>query len=580
MTGQAVGTPAYMSPEQAAGELEALGPASDVYSLGATLYFLLTDRPPFAGEPAQVLQDVQRGRFVGPQTVQPRVPRALDAICRKAMAAQPEKRYGWALALAEDLERWLADEPVSAWREPWTARARRWTHRHLPIVAGAAATVIVAIVALGLAVPLLSIAWRKEADARQAAQGQRIVAIQQAEQAEQALNFLMQAFRKPHPAADGRSLKVVDLLDRAAADLDRSLSDRPQDQATLWNVLGKTFLGLGLPRESIGVFQRALETRRRLLGENHPDTLNSYHHLAMAYQDAGRYDQAIPILETTLARLHATLGADHSQTLQSMNNLAWAYWKAGRPREAIPLYEVALAGIRAQRGADHLETLTITDNLAVAYASAGQPERAIPLHEHVLARLQAKLGADHATTLITMNNLARAYQASHRLDEAVRLRETTVAKLHDKMGPDHPTTLTAKNGLAEAYRDTGKIDQAAELLHTVLTHRRTRLGEDHPDTLLTTFTLAQLEFDRRRPESAIPLARVFLDRAEKIEGRLPAKVRDAIPRAAGFLAEHYRRAGQPDLAETFRKLQQRRPSTPGAAPEPPDTPANAPVPNK
>ena len=103
------------------------------------------------------------------------------------------------------------------------------------------------------------------------------------------------------------------------------------------------------------------------------------------------------------------------------------------------------------------------------------------------------------------------------------------------------------------------------MFRTVLAHRRTRLGGDHPDTLLTMFTLAKLEFDARRPDQAIPLAREFLDRAGKIEGRLPAKVRDAIPATAGWLAEHYRRAGRDDLAEPFRTILQRGPSPQAAA---------------
>src|SRR5206468_4228533 len=133
-------------------------------------------------------------------------------------------------------------------------------------------------------------------------------------------------------------------------------------------------------------------------------------------------------------------------------------------------------------------------------------------------------------------------------------------KLCDKLGEDHPTTLTARNGLAEAYRDTGKLDQAAAVFRTVLAHRRTRLGDDHPDTLRTMVTLATLEFEARRSNQAVPLAREFLERAGPIEGRLPAKVRDAIPRAAGLLVEHYRRAGQDDLAERFHTIQHRRPS--------------------
>ena len=120
IAGQAVGTPAYMSPEQAAGRVDGVGPASDVYSLGATLYVLLTDRRPFDGRIVGGSSgECRTGDFGGLGQIRPRVPRALDAICRRAMAREPSGGTPAALALAEDIERWLADEPVSVWREPW-----------------------------------------------------------------------------------------------------------------------------------------------------------------------------------------------------------------------------------------------------------------------------------------------------------------------------------------------------------------------------------------------------------------------------------------------------------------------------
>ena len=122
LIGHAVGTPAYMSPEQAAGQLDALGPASDVYSLGATLYVILTGRAPFQGTVNDVLPMVRAGKFVATRRHKPQVPEALDAICRSAMALCPGQRYQSAMSLAADIERWLADEPVSAWSEPWTDR--------------------------------------------------------------------------------------------------------------------------------------------------------------------------------------------------------------------------------------------------------------------------------------------------------------------------------------------------------------------------------------------------------------------------------------------------------------------------
>ena len=121
LAGSAMGTPAYMSPEQAEGDLERLGPRSDVYSLGATLYFLLTGRPPVVGDVGDVLRAVQRGDVRPPRQLDPTIDRALDAICLKAMALRPEDRYASPREMAEDIERWMADEPVSAWgASPWS----------------------------------------------------------------------------------------------------------------------------------------------------------------------------------------------------------------------------------------------------------------------------------------------------------------------------------------------------------------------------------------------------------------------------------------------------------------------------
>jgi serine/threonine protein kinase/tetratricopeptide (TPR) repeat protein len=147
--GSAVGTPAFMSPEQAAGRLDQLGPASDIYSLGATLYAVLTGQPPFAGELGDILRQVQRGEFPSPRQVKADVPAALEAVCLKAMALKPEQRYCTALQLAEDIEHWLADEPVSAWPEPLRLRVGRWARQHRPLVSGAAAALLVALLALG-----------------------------------------------------------------------------------------------------------------------------------------------------------------------------------------------------------------------------------------------------------------------------------------------------------------------------------------------------------------------------------------------------------------------------------------------
>jgi len=153
--GAVAGTPAYMSPEQSEGRWGLIGPASDVYNLGATLYVLLTGQAPFEGSHVhEVLDAVRRGDFPSPRQVRPDVPRALDAICRKAMARKIEDRYATALDLADDLERWLADEPVTAYREPIAVRLARWERRHSTFVASATALLVAAVIALAVATVL------------------------------------------------------------------------------------------------------------------------------------------------------------------------------------------------------------------------------------------------------------------------------------------------------------------------------------------------------------------------------------------------------------------------------------------
>jgi len=152
--GRAIGTPAYMSPEQAAGAVDLIGRASDIYSLGATLYSLLTGQPPVQGRDVDAIQKrVLRGEFAVPRAVQSWVPRPLEAICLKAMALEPADRYRSARALAEDVERWLADAPVQAHRENAAERLARWMRRHRTwSQAGAAALLVVTLVAATAAV--------------------------------------------------------------------------------------------------------------------------------------------------------------------------------------------------------------------------------------------------------------------------------------------------------------------------------------------------------------------------------------------------------------------------------------------
>jgi serine/threonine protein kinase len=211
--GVIVGTPAYMAPEQAAGDADRVGPASDIYCLGATLYVLLSGQPPFQDEQVRdVLGKVRRGAFPPPRQRNRHVPPPLEAVCLKAMARRPGDRHPTALALADDLQRWLADEPVSAWAEPVRARARRWLVRH-PRLVTAAVVALVAGALLAGVTALLSAANERE-------RGQRQLAQQKLEQADRDF-YSYRIRRASRDWSENRPADGLRLLDECKPELRR-----------------------------------------------------------------------------------------------------------------------------------------------------------------------------------------------------------------------------------------------------------------------------------------------------------------------------------------------------------------------
>ncbi len=178
--GTTIGTPQFMSPEQAAGKIDKLGPATDVYSLGATFYFLLTGRAPFDGSQVDdVLEAVKAGQFPAPRSVRRSVPPALEAVCQKAMATDPAARYESPSELASDVEHWMADEPVSIYREPLSIRLTRWGRRHRSVAVGVGVLLLTAVVGLTVGNILLNGAnKRTEAHRLRAEDAARVLARQ------------------------------------------------------------------------------------------------------------------------------------------------------------------------------------------------------------------------------------------------------------------------------------------------------------------------------------------------------------------------------------------------------------------
>jgi tetratricopeptide (TPR) repeat protein/tRNA A-37 threonylcarbamoyl transferase component Bud32 len=505
LPGSTLGTPAYMSPEQAAGELEAISPRSDVYSLGATLYCLLTGKPPFAGKALEILPRVQRGEFPMPRTVNGSIDRALEAVCTKAMAVKPEDRYGTCKALADDIERWMADEPVTAWREPMSRRVRRWARRNRTPVTAAGVALVAAIVGLALVTGVQARAnsalkrahegtSRALVETRRAQTEAQVALLQSEEsrrQAEAVSSFLVDAFRSPDPRQNGRDVKVIDLLEKARSSLEHGFAGSPASKGALLDALGQTYRGLGLYDRAAMVHEQARSVREAALGMDHPDTLTSRSNLAAAYRDAGRVSEAIALDEATLKLRALKLGPDHIDTLRSQNNLALKYVDAGRLTEAIALYEATLKLCEANLDPDHSLTFMCRHNLANAYKSAGRLADAIALHEANAKAKESTLGSDHPDTLDARDSLAIAYQGAGRTADAIAILEVTLALRATKLGPDHPLTLSSRNNLAVSYIEVGRLREAIPLLEATLALREAKLGPVHPLTLSSRNNLAE-----------------------------------------------------------------------------------------
>jgi serine/threonine protein kinase/tetratricopeptide (TPR) repeat protein len=570
VAGKAIGTPSFMSPEQARGDLDRIGPASDVYSLGATLYTLLTGKTPFEERSiGDLLRRIERGEFPPPRSLAPDVPRALEATCLKAMAVMPEDRYAGPRALADDIEHWLADEPVSAYREGWSERLARWSRRHRTWVRGAAAAVAVGLIAaVALAIQQSRAADRerriadRERTANQLAQSRLV-------QVEKGSDLLASIFRDIDPRQEdqqGKPLRALlgDRIDKVVGQLEGESVSDPLTVAKLQTRLGAAQLNLGNFGRAIPLYNSALQTREGKLGHDHPDTLEVRSGLAEAYRFDGRVSEAIALEQETLKMRLAKLGPDHADTLSSQNQLAEAYRAAGRFADAIPLHEDTLKRRAATLGPDHLETLATRSNLGNAYTAANRLADAIKLHEETLRLSEAKLGADHIDTIVSRINLAAAYRIAGRTAEAMAMHEGTLKLASAKLGADHHITLVTRINLATAYRVSGRAEEAIAMNEETLKLSSAKLGPDQPETLSTRHNLAESYRVAGRIADAIAMHEETLKlRATKLGAGHPDTLQ-----SRNNLAESYESLGRWADAEPLRReiITQRRKTSPGGSP--------------
>jgi serine/threonine protein kinase/tetratricopeptide (TPR) repeat protein len=491
--GSAIGTPTYMPPEQAAGRLDQLGPASDVYSLGATLYCLLTGVPPFEGKDVgAVLRQVQHGEFRRPRQVKPAVPAALEAVCLKAMALQPEDRYTSPRALSEDIEHWLADEPVSAWREPPRVRVARWRRRHKVLVTGTTVLLLTALVALTAGLILLGQKQAEVVQERNAAQKAR-------DQVELINKFLVKdLLAAARPEEMGKDVLMRKVLDRAAKRVKGAFPDEPEVESAVRMAIGDTYYSLGLYQEAEPHLQRAVTLRREHLGSEQPDTLKAINSLGVLRVSQGKYDEAEQLLQKNLEDRHRISGPEDPDTLTSMANLYWCLEVQDKLDEAEPLFRKCLEARRRVLGSEHPDTLVSMSDWAWFLYRKGKLTEAEALNRQCLAIRRRTLGLEHPDTMFSLANLADCLSKERKLKEAEALYRECWEIRKRILDSDHPYTLHPMKSLAELLAERGEGREAEDLQRQRLEIIRRSRGAEDRDTLLAMGDLAFCleEFDK------------------------------------------------------------------------------------
>ena len=477
--GKCIGTPGYMSPEQAAGHWDKVGPASDIFALGSTLVDILS----LATENAQSQVAENETLDMSPGYAVPRfagVPNALQAICRKAMAESPGDRYATALELAADVECWLAGEPVSACPEPLTARAHRWLSRHQGLVVAVCLAVFIMGLSLGAATVWLAAANKREAQEHANAEQNFQLAKQAVDQlyTEVSQNVLLN-----QPGMEDVRKRLL----TSARDFYKKLVERHTADPAVKAGYGRAYWRLAFITNAIESKPKAIEDYQQAvaifteLRQDYPeqpayahDLGKSLNNLGFAQSELNRLDEAAKTCGDALGIFEQLLERDPASTdyakgaASALNNLALVYRSKKDEPKAEQMHERALA-IRSRLAKDHPgnaefdHDLAVTlNNLGVLYRATRRPDKAEQAYKDALAireRLVAgepgfnKYQHDLANS---HNNLGLFYRGKDRRDEAREHLETAQA-IWAKLVKEHPRVVEYQHGIATNSANLGGL---------------------------------------------------------------------------------------------------------------------------
>jgi eukaryotic-like serine/threonine-protein kinase len=555
--GVLVGTPEYMSPEQADLREQNIDIRTDVYSLGVILYELLVGAPPFdrktlraAGLEAilRMIREQEppkpstKVRLMGdssaasaekrkeePRSFARHLEGELDWITLKALEKDRTRRYGTASELSADLSRYLHNEPVVAGPATAAYRIRKYAVRHR-FGLGAAAVVLILLAGFAVA---QSVQLRRTRLERDRANRER-------DRANRITQFMTGMFKVADPSeARGNSVTAREVLGKASRDIDTGLSEDPELQAYLLHNMAKVHLNLGLYSIAEGQLNRTIDVLSRTLGPNNVETLKARDSLALVLYHEGQYSRAESLERQTLEDERKLLGSDNPATLSAMSNLGLILLAVGHRDEAENVDRETVDIERRVFGPEAPFTLHTMNNLAMVLRLRGHYPDAEKIFRYVYETRSRVLGPDHQDTIASRTNLALVLADEGRFPEAEKLDRVTLEQDIRILGPEHPYTLTAENNLADVLISEGKYVEAEKLDRETLQVRQRVLGPEHPDTVISMANMGRLLVSEGQAGEAEKFVVQVVSVRRKILGpEHPDTVRAMVDLSAVLGAEH------------------------------------------
>jgi serine/threonine protein kinase len=534
-TGDVVGTLRYMAPERFQGKTDG---RSDLYSLGLTLYELLTLRPAFdASERSKLLHQVLHEEPPRPRKLNPAVPRDLETIVVKAIARDPAHRYQGAAELAEDLRRFTEDQPIRARPVSEAEKMWRWCRRN-PTLAGALALVVLTATAAFLWVnhEKDTARWLASENGRLA--GEESLARQQVQDAlakkteafkardaaarrAQAVNdyLIRDMLRSADPhRSQGQSLTVRQVLDRAAAGVAQRFAGEPDLEEAVREELASAYLNVGQPREALTQLNARVDLCRRLHGETDPFTLVARAERITALGYCYEYAAVVKESAALLPELRQALGVEHKLTLRLLEEAARSHRALGQAAEARTLFEELVAVQQCVQGPEGEATLQAQAELANALLLLGKSEEALRLCEEHLSLSRRAHGPEHMSTLMLRNQRALCLTARGRLGEAEKECTELLPLLRSVAGPEHLETLGLINNQAGVLTLRQRHGEACKLFEECLPGLRRLLGEDNVEVVRASILYGTCLGSAGR----LAEAEALFDRVGPVLHRLPA----------------------------------------------------------